>query len=170
MVRAYGGRSSHLPGMVSFRPVEEADLPFLCALYASTREDELRVVDWPETQKKTFLDTQFEAQHRYYQDQFPTADYLVVERDGEAIGRIYLDRRADELRLVDIALVPEARNQGLGSALLLDLLDEGQAASLPIRIHVEKFNPAMRLYLQLGFKPVEDQGVYELMEWRPGFG
>ena len=170
MVRPYGGRSSRLPTSVSFRPAAEADKPFLCALYASTREDELRVVDWPETQKKAFLDTQFEAQHRYYHEQFPTADYLVVELDGEAIGRIYVDRRADELRLVDIALIPEARNQGLGEALLLDLLDEGQAASLPIRIHVEKFNPAMHLYLRLGFKPVEDQGVYELMEWRPGFG
>ena len=63
--------------------------------------------------------------------------------------------------------MPEARNQGLGKALLLDLLDEAQAAALPVRIHVEKFNPAMRLYLRLGFKPLEDQGVYQLMEWRP---
>ncbi len=110
---------------------------------------------------------QFDAQHRYYREQFPAADYLVVERDGEAIGRIYLDRRTDELRLIDIALIPEVRNQGLGEALLLDLLDEGRASSRPVSIHVETFNPAMRLYLRLGFKPAEDQGVYQLLEWRP---
>jgi len=167
MVRAYGGRSSRLSTSVSFRPVDEADKPFLRALYASTREDELRVVDWPESQKSAFLDMQFEAQHRYYHEQFPTAEFLVVEREGSAVGRIYVDRRTDELRLVDIALIPEVRKQGLGEALLLDLLEEGQAASLPVRIHVEQFNPAMRLYLRLGFEAIEYQGVYQLMEWRP---
>jgi hypothetical protein len=55
----------------------------------------------------------------------------------------------------------------LGGALLQDLLDEGQASALPVRIHVETFNPAMRLYLRLGFNAVEDQGVYQLLEWQP---
>jgi GNAT superfamily N-acetyltransferase len=167
MTRAYRGKSRRLPESIAFRAAADADVPFLRALYASTREEELRPVDWPESQKAAFLGQQFDAQHRYYHEQFPAADFLVVERNGDAIGRIYLDRRPDELRLVDIALVPEARNQGLGEALLRDLLDEGQAASLPVRIHVEQFNPAMRLYLRLGFAPVEDQGVYQLMEWRP---
>lgn len=166
MVRAFGGKSDRLPDAVAFRPATDADKPFLSALYASTREDELRVVDWPESQKSAFLGVQFEAQHRYYHEQFPSAEFLVVEREGSAIGRIYLDRRTDELRLVDIALIPEARNQGLGEALLLDLLDEAQEVSLPVRIHVEQFNPAMRLYLRLGFEPIEDKGVYQLLEWR----
>ena len=167
MARAYGDKSPRLPRTFAFRPANDEDLQFLCALYASTREDELRQVDWPKSKKNAFLDMQFDAQHRYYHEQFPDADYLIVEQDGRAIGRIYLDRRADELRLVDIALVPEARNQGIGKNLLLDLLDEGQADLLPVRIHVEQFNPAMQLYLRLGFEPIEDQGVYRLMEWRP---
>jgi GNAT superfamily N-acetyltransferase len=167
MIRAFGGQSGRLPPSVRFRLASDADQPFLCALYASTREDEMNQVDWSEAQKSAFLNMQFDAQHRYYREQFPSADYLVVERDGEAIGRIYLDRRADELRLIDIALIPEVRNQGLGEALLLDLLDEGRASALPVSIHVERFNPAMRLYLRLGFKPIEDQGVYQLLEWQP---
>ncbi len=167
MNRAYRDRSGRLPKTVEFRPAKDADLPFLRALYASTREDEMRLVDWTEEQKNAFLTQQFEAQHQYYHEQFTSAEYLVVERDGMAIGRIYLDRRVNELRLVDIALIPEVRNQGLGRALLLDLLDEAQAAALPVSIHVEKYNPAMRLYLRLGFEPVEDKGVYQLMEWQP---
>ena len=166
MVRAYSGQSGRLPRSVGFRPANDTVQQFLCTLYASTREDEMSVVEWSEAQKNAFLNMQFDAQHRYYREQFPSADYLVVERDGEAIGRIYLDRRADELRLIDIALIPEARNQGLGEALLLDLLDEGRASALPVSIHVERFNPAMRLYLRLGFTPVKDQGVYQLLEWR----
>jgi len=168
MTQAFCGQSSRLPSSVGFRPANDGDQPFLCELYAGTRADEMIVVDWPEAQKTTFLTMQFDAQHRYYQEQFPAASYLVVEQDGQSIGRIYLDRRSDELRLIDIALIPATRNQGLGKALLLDLLDEAQKAALPVRIHVESFNPAMRLYLRLGFKVIEDQDVYQLMEWSPG--
>jgi GNAT superfamily N-acetyltransferase len=170
MTRAFSGRSDRLPRSVVFRPAGDADRPFLRALYASTREDEMRLVDWTEEQKDEFLTQQFNAQHDYYHQQFPAAEFLVVERDGEAVGRIYLDRRATGLRLVDIALVPEMRSQGLGAALLLDLLDEGRAVNLPVSIHVERNNPAMRLYLRLGFRPIEDKGVYQLLEWRPESG
>lgn len=167
MFQAFCGQSSRLPPTLGFRPANDSDLQFLGVLYASTRADEMSVVDWPEAQKSAFLTMQFDAQHQYYREQFSAADYLVVERDGEAIGRIYVDRRPDEIRLIDIALIPEARNQGLGKSLLLDLLEEAEAATLPVKIHVERFNPAMRLYLRLGFEPVEDQGVYQLLSWQP---
>lgn len=144
-----------------------ADLPFLFTLYASTREDELAQVDWSVEQTTAFLQMQFEAQHLYYHEQYPDAEYLVVQQDGIDIGRIYLHRRIDELRLIDIALLPQTRNQGLGANLLMDLLDDAQASALPVRIHVETYNPAMRLYLRLGFQPVADRGVYQLMEWWP---
>jgi GNAT superfamily N-acetyltransferase len=166
MFQAFCGQPSHLPPALGFRPANDSDLQFLGALYASTRADEMSVVDWPEAQKSAFLIMQFDAQDQYYREQFSAADYLVVERDGKAIGRIYVDRRPDEIRLIDIALIPEVRNQGLGKALLQDLLDEARANTLPVRIHVESFNPAMRLYLRLGFNAVEDQGVYQLLEWR----
>ena len=165
MVRAFDGQSGRLAPSVRFRPAIDSDQPFLSALYAGTREQEMKLLDWPEKEKSAFLEMQFDAQHRYYQEQFPEADFLMVERDGSAIGRIYLYRSADEFRLIDIALTPRVRNQGLGEALLLDLLDEARAAGLPVRIHVESFNPAMRLYLRLGFKPIEDKGVYQLLEW-----
>lgn len=145
----------------------DADLPFFFSLYASTREDELAQVDWSTEQKTAFLQMQFEAQHRYYHEQYPDAEFLVVQQDEVNIGRIYLHRRVDELRLIDIALLPQTRNQGLGGKLLMDLLDDAQACALPVRIHVETYNPAMRLYLRLGFQPVADQGVYQLMEWQP---
>lgn len=167
MTGAFSGPSPRLPATLGFRPEAETDQAFLLGLYASTRQDEMDLVDWDDAQKSSFLQMQFEAQHQYYRQHFPNAQYLLVEQDGTAIGRIYLDRRSTELRLIDIALVPEARNQGLGRRLLLDLLDESRASCLPVRIHVEKFNPAMRLYLRLGFRAIEDQGVYELMEWSP---
>ena len=82
-------------------------------------------------------------------------------------ARLYLDRREDEIRIIDIALLAEYRGQGIGSALMKDILAEGARAKLPVRIHVERSSPALRLYDHLGFYQVDDQGVYYLMEWQP---
>lgn len=155
---------------ISFRPIRNGDHDFLARLYASTREEELSVTPWSEEEKAAFLRQQFEAQHTFYMEQFTEAEFSVVLLDGEPAGRVYIDRREDEIRLIDIALLPEHRGQGIGGRLMADLLDEGRETGLPVRIHVERFNPALRLYRRLGFEHVEDQGPYFLMEWRPGFG
>jgi ribosomal protein S18 acetylase RimI-like enzyme len=86
-------------------------------------------------------------------------------RGGEAIGRLYIDRWPRDHCIIDIAFLPEHRRHGLGAALLADLLDEAAAAGKAVTIHVEKFNPAMRLYRRLGFKTEEEHGVYDLMRW-----
>lgn len=111
---------------------------------------------------------QFDAQHRFYQERFPTADYQIVEQGGEAIGRVYTHRRDDEIRLIDIALLPSHRGKGLGRAMIEDLQEEASVKALPLRIHVEKNNPAYRLYSRLGFERIMDKGVYDLLEWQPG--
>ena len=156
-----------MPEQISFRPVEEEDRGFLQRLYASTRADELAVVDWTDEEKERFLGFQFGAQHDYYREQFPAARFDVVLVDGEPAGRLYVDRREDEIRLIDIALLPQYRRRGIGGELMRRVLDEGRRAGLPVQIHVEHNNPAMRLYNRLGFRKVEDQGVYALMRWQP---
>ena len=161
-----GPRSAELG--VDMRPQRlPQDHEFLAQLYASTRRDELAPVPWPEEQKEEFLRQQFEAQLSHYLEHFGDAEMSVLEVRGVEVGRIYRQYRDDEVRLVDIALVPESRGRGLGEALLRDLCDDAEARSLPLRIHVEKQNPALRLYQRLAFLPIEDQGVYWLMEWRP---
>jgi ribosomal protein S18 acetylase RimI-like enzyme len=69
---------------------------------------------------------------------------------------------------VDITLLPPYRQAGIGTAILRDILAEGTAAAKPVRIHVEKFNPALRLYTRLGFTPIADKGVYLFLEWTAG--
>jgi ribosomal protein S18 acetylase RimI-like enzyme len=151
---------------LTFRPITDADLPFLFQVYASTRAEELAVTPWSDAQKASFLNMQFRAQHTHYQQHYAAADYLVIERDGQDIGRLYLERTPLDLHLIDIALLPGHRGKGTGEALLRDLMDEAAAAAKPITIFVEKFNPAMRLYQRLGFQTEEDKGVYDLMRWR----
>lgn len=153
---------------LTFRPITEADTEFLYEVYASTRKEELAPLDWSDAQKADFLRMQFKAQHVYYQQQFADAAYQVLLWKTQPIGRLYVLRRPDEIRIIDIAILPAWRQQGIGGVILRDLLAEGQAAGLPVRIHVEKQNPALRLYERLGFKPLEDHGVYLFLERAPG--
>ena len=152
---------------LDFRPVVEVDKDFLCRLYASTRTEELAQTGWNEIQKQAFLRQQFEAQHVFYQERFAGASFELILLDKKPIGRLYVDCRADEIRIIDIALLPDVRNQGIGGHLLRELLNEAGAAHIPLRIHVEHYNPALRLYQRLGFRHIDDNGVYYLMEARP---
>jgi GNAT superfamily N-acetyltransferase len=153
---------------VELRPAGQADQEFLCRVYGSTRTDELTLVDWTEAQKEAFVRHQFEAQDRHYREHYPTAAFDVIVEDGEPIGRLYVDRWPEEIRVMDIALLPEHRGNGVGTALLGGLLDEAAASGKAVSIHVEQFNPAMRLYLRLGFAPVGvESGIHVLMRWTP---
>lgn len=152
---------------LGFRPSTEVDLPFLSRLYASTRMEELAVTDWSEAQKAAFLDMQFQAQHAHYRKHYPEADWLVVQRAGEDIGRLYIEHWPSQNRIIDIAFLPAHRRKGYGSALLRDLIDEAWLAGKSASIHVEKNNPARRLYVELGFAVAEDKGVYDLMACAP---
>ena len=159
-----------MTGAVTLRPRSADDEAFLRRLYASTRAEEMAVLDWPEGDVEAFLAMQYEAQRRSWDQQFPAAAWQVVVLDGEPVGRLYLDRREDEIRVVDIALLPAYRGRGIGSTLLADVLAAAAADRLAVRIHVEKSNPARRLYDRLGFVPIADVGVYDLMEWQPAAG
>ncbi len=150
---------------ISYREERESDFPFLIALYRSTREAELARTSWSEAEKQAFIEMQFQAQHQHYRTHYPDALWLIVERQGEPVGRLYLERWSHEHRIIDIALVPEARARGIGSAILQDLMDEAAANSKAVGIHVEKENPAMSLYRRLGFRKREDKGVYDLLIW-----
>lgn len=152
---------------LGLRPIRDEDLPFLERVYASTRQEELAPVPWSAEQKVAFLRQQFAAQHAHYTTHYPDASFDVVTVDGKPAGRLYVDRRPGELRIVDIALLPELRGAGLGTRLLRPVLDEAASRGVPVTIHVEHSNRAMGLYRRLGFAPIEDAGVYVLMRREP---
>ena len=152
---------------ITLRPATQADYHFMRLLYGSTREDEMSRFPFDEFQRKEFLDQQFGAQYQHYQIHYPTCERNIIEQDGKAIGRLWIDEWKDQIRLVDIALRPECRGSGIGSMLLDDVLARGANARKPVTIHVESYNPALRLYERLGFVKVDTNGVYYLMKWTP---
>ena len=147
------------------RPIKPEDDSFLARVYASSRADELAVTGWSEAQKADFCRRQFDAQSEYYSANYPGASFQVIERDGEPVGRLYVARWENEIRIVDITVLPEYRGSGIGTRLLHDLQEEARAAGKSLSIHVERFNRALTLYQRLDFRQIEDKGVYLLMEW-----
>jgi ribosomal protein S18 acetylase RimI-like enzyme len=152
---------------ITFRPITDDDLDFLYRVYASTREAELALTDWSDSQKEEFLKMQFNAQHSHYQKHYPKAAFQVILLNNEPIGRLYLERMEKEFRLIDIALLPVHRNKGIGTGLIMNIMEEAAQEQKPVRIHVEEFNPAIRLYERLKFNKIEMRGVYWFMEWKP---
>ena len=150
---------------IKLRPEQPGDQQFLFALYASTRAKELEHVPWSESQKKDFLNMQFNAQSTHYHQHYPDAAYQIILSGQQPIGRLYVDRGLNEVHVIDIALLPEFRGGGIGGDLLRRLLVEAAEKQEAVQIFVERENPARRLYTRLGFRVVEDKGVYLLMKW-----
>ncbi len=152
---------------IILRDIQPEDKTFLFTVYASTRTDEMALVDWTMEAKNAFLRMQFESQDQYYKETYQGAQYQIIESDDKPAGRLYVHRRKSEIRIMDISLLPEFRKQGIGTTLLESVLEEGKNRNLPVTIHVERFNPALHLYERLGFCQIEDKGVYLLMECTP---
>ena len=154
---------------VRLRAVVPDDEEFLLKTYASTRADELAQVPWSEAQRAAFIKMQFDAQLLHYQTHNPEATHDIILLNERPIGRLYVARRDQEIRILDITILPEYRNQGTGTSLIKDLMDEAAGVEKPLNIYVEFYNPSMRLFERLGFLKVDrpdDDGVNYLMEWR----
>lgn len=153
--------------VIACRQIKPEDEGFLYQVYASTRQEELASVNWENHQKEYFLKTQFTAQHKYYQENYSQAEFLIILLNEVPIGRLYIDYRQDEIRLIDIALLPTYRNQGIGTIFLKEIITKGQQLGLPICLHVETYNPALKLYERFGFQFLEERGVYYFMKLLP---
>jgi GNAT superfamily N-acetyltransferase len=152
---------------VALRAVAPSDAALIASLYATTREEELRVVPWSGEQKRAFTDWQSGLQEEHYRRHYAGAERLVIERDGEAIGRIYVHVTGAEVRLMDVTLLAAHRGQGIGTRLVRALIAHADGLARPCSLHVEPFNPARRLYQRLGFATREVRGLYEFMVRAP---
>ncbi len=143
----------------------EEDEEFWFRVYCSTREEEFAPLAWDETELAAFLSMQFAVYRRGYRTNLPDADYEVILHDGSPAGIFIVLRRQDEIRLADIALLPEYRNGGIGTALLRGLQDEAAKLGKSVTLHVRMNNRAVSFYQRLGFYQVSQDEVFYLMKW-----
>lgn len=152
--------------LIALRPVEADDLPLLLELYGSTRAAELALVPWDAAQRAAFVRLQFDAQTAFYQSEYPDAVHSMVLRNGEVVGRLYLHRRAQEVRILDLILLPHQHGEDSGELLLSQLKADAQSLKLPLNFHLEPFNTLRSLFEEAGFVQVTDNGTRALYEWR----
>jgi len=150
--------------ILTLRAETNDDADFLFRLYASTREEEMKMVPWSAEQKDAFLRMQFQAQTTHYHHYFVDASFMVISYEGRAAGRLCVHRGQQEIRVVDIALLPEYRNVGIATTLLKDILSEAESSGRSVGMHVLRNSPALRLYERLGFQVTHDEGVYLYVE------
>ena len=152
---------------VQLRPAIAGDEEILLEIYASTRADELAMINWSETERNAFVRMQFAAQQDYYRSQYPRGDHKLILADGHPAGRLYTAENEDEIRILDITVLPHLRGAGIGTPLITGVLSRAKDAGKPVRIYVETLNPSRRLFERLGFKMIEEDGLNVLLECRP---
>lgn len=150
----------------SLRPVLPSDRDLLLRLYASVREAELAQVPWSEAQKQAFLLHQITAQERHYRERYPSSEHQIVMVGGEPIGRLWIDRQAERIHILDLILLSPAEESGVDIALLQDLQGEAGTAGKAVTIYLESFSPSLALFERLGFVQEEEQGTHLLLAWR----
>ena len=154
---------------IDLRPYQSEDLPFLRALYGTTRDAELSLTNFSELEKEQFIQQQFNAQHQSYTLNYPNANLDLVLHNGQAIGRLYVDRRPGEIRIMDVALLPNWQNKGIGTKLMKNLQTEGRGTHRPLSLHVERNNPrAFDWYEKLGFRTTFTTETHLFMVWPEG--
>ena len=156
---------------VKLRPSVSADEDFLVAVYGSTREQELAMVPWTAEQKEAFVRSQLNAQLHHYRAEYPNAEYSIILFEDQPVGRLYVDQRATEIRIMDITLLPTHRGKGISSPIICRLKDEAAACGKELSINLDKLSQSHPIFERLGFKAVasvdDDKSFHVLYVWQP---
>lgn len=146
----------------SLTPITDSDEPFLLALYATLRAAEMNIVPWTDEQKNTFINSQFQSQQNHYRSKYPEGSFQIIEFENGKVGRLYICELEDEIRIIDLTILPEYHELGLETEIVSDILKK---AAKPVRIYLENLNYSDGLiYKRLGFRIISDEGIYQLWE------
>ncbi len=153
---------------IETRPVTSEDRDFLLEVYEAAREIELSMVQWDAPIKRAFVEHQFDAQLLYYSTEFPAArhDVIILSGSGEQVGRIYINRTAEQIAILDITVLPQFRQRGIASSVIASLIEEAERSRQSIQVYVETFNPSQRFFISRGFV-VENNDGFNLKLVRP---
>jgi ribosomal protein S18 acetylase RimI-like enzyme len=152
---------------ISLRPAAAEDDSFILDVYKSSRGDDLRGLGWDEERISEFLSMQYDAQQKFHAQDYQHSSNELISCDDRRAGFLITERREHEIRCVDLALLPEYRNRGIGSLLMRQLQDQARAEEKPIRLQVIRFNRAVNFFERLGFERTSETGTHFQMEWSP---
>lgn len=159
--------SDGLRERIVLKPVTTEDEQFLLTVYASSRQKEMSLVAWSNEQKRAFLKMQLAAQQQHYQARFPEATFNLIEFDNQPVGRFYVAELQDEIRIIDIAVLPDYRRRGIGTALISETLTAAEIAAKPVQIYLDFYSEVDQLFSALGFWQISVQDFHRLWRWEP---
>src|SRR5437879_4560285 len=136
----------------ALRPARRDDENFLYALHRESMHDYIDAIwGWNEQWQRAH----FAAEYA------PARNAIVVLTRGAPrdIGRVSLTRHWRTVFLRDIELAADARNRGLGSAIVAAVLQIARERGRCVELRVLHGNPAQRLYARLGFRAIADNGA-----------
>lgn len=152
---------------VALRAAANEDESFLYALYSSTRQAEMAALPWPSEGKNAFLRTQFEAQRKHYGSVYPAADHFIITMEAEPAGRLYVNRQASQILIVDLTLLPEFQGRGIGRGLVSALQHEAASSGKTLTGSVARWNPAAAFWQRMGFDLSGGDEMYSRISWSP---
>ncbi len=152
---------------ITLRTIEHKDMELLFTIFASTRTEEMIVTGWDNKQINEFLLMQFNLQHTQYEQNYKNASLDIIMYDNKPAGRLYINRTVDDIRIIDISILPEFRHKGIGNYFLTELINESEQSNIQLSLHVEFNNPALQWYEKLGFKKIKEIGIYYYMKREP---
>ena len=163
---ATSGEVPLLDGAIVLRPEQAADAEFLAALFRSSASINLLPVD--DAVKESLLQMQLASQAASYRSQHPDARFDIIEQQGRPIGRLVVDSGCEIGCVVDFALLPECRGQGLGSLIMTAVVAQFARLRRPVRCMVLAGNEAsLRMCSRAGFVPIDSTPPFVQLEWRP---
>jgi len=157
-------------GNITFRIIHDSDVLFLKKIYADSRAWEFELTQWSDKDRDDFISRQFNLQDSYYKSTFIGAIHRIIQLDGIDIGRLIVNRHDDLMHIIDITISSLYQGRGIASDILKSLLNEAQGGKVPVQLSVEKGNPAINLYLRLGFQKTDISGHHITMKWKPFLG
>lgn len=149
---------------IGFRVIKEKDSEFLKKVYISSRINEMAMSGWPELEIENFLESQFRMQHKQYMERYPKGSFDIIKYNGHEVGRVYVDYGRDEIRILDIIILPEFQRKGIGGHIIEQIIEEAEQKGIPVTLHVEHTNPIRSYYERIGFEVEKDLGVYLFMK------
>ena len=104
-------------------------------------------------------------EERRFRGNFQPDKTRVILSDDRVIGFLGVREEGDAMYVAQFYLVPEYQGQGIGTALMREVLAEGR----PVVLKVTKLNTgARRLYERLGFRVKSEVGDSFRMRAEPG--
>ena len=152
--------------MITFKTIEDQDHPFILKVYRSTREKELLFTYLTEEQKNSFIWMQLTAQLTDYKKNYKGATYQIIVYNRKPAGRLYLWETINEIRILDISLLPEFQGKGIGTEILTNIIKSAKVKNKKVSLHVTHDNPAKNLYKRLGFKKIITSMTHDYMEFK----